>query len=335
MGHRETPDHVLNVDADLGLGLTPGQVMHARKKGDRRYERLRKQLMESEFALEVETQFGALDRLKPAGGRLPLGPYLAALWRRRHFIWRDVKSRVRTSNANERLGSLWLVLRPLLDAAFYGLIFSVVLRTAHGVDNYFAFIVVGIFMFQFTNSALTGAPGSIRQSKTLIRAFNFPRAAIPIALTLRQLLERLPAIAVMLVMIWAMPPHAAPTWTWLWFAPVLLLNTLFNLGLTLILARIGHEVPDISNAMGFATRILLYTSNILFPIDRLVDHPVALAVIQANPLFQFIDTFRLVLIHDTTPGPERWLALLAWGFGTLVIGFFFFGGREEAYGREQ
>ncbi len=334
MGHRETPDHALNVDADLGLGLTPGQVMHARKKGDRRYERLRKQLMESEFALEVETQFGALDRLKPAGGRLPLGPYLAALWRRRHFIWRDVKSRVRTSNANERLGSLWLVLRPLLDAAFYGLIFGLVLKAGRGTENFVAFILIGIFMFQFTNAAISQSPGVIRQQRALIRAFSFPRAAIPVSLVIRQLLQAAPGFAVMLVLIWAIPPHEQPTLLWLFFPVLLGIQVLLNLGIALGLARFGHAIPDLGQFVSFVGRILLYASGVIFPIDRFVNHPVALFVVELNPIYQFIDSYRMILMQGALPSFERWMTMLAWSIGTLVVGFLTFWLKEESYGRE-
>lgn len=334
MGRPDTPDRFFRGDVELGGGLFPGQAMHARKKGDRRYERLRARLMESEFALEVETQFGALDRLKPAGGRLPLGPYLEALWRRRHFIWRDVKSRVRTSNANERLGSLWLVLRPLLDAAFYGLIFGLVLNAGRGTENFVAFILIGIFMFQLTNAAISQSSGVIRHQRALIRAFSFPRAAIPVSLVIRQLLEAAPGFAVMLVLIWAIPPHEQPTLLWLLFPVLLAIQSLLNLGIALGLARFGHAVPDLGQFVSFVGRILLYASGVIFPIDRFVNHPMAHFIVELNPIYQFIDSYRMILMQGTFPPPERWMTLLAWSLGTLLVGFLVFWLKEESYGRE-
>ena len=71
--------------------------------------------------------------LQPVGIRPALATYLNDLWGRRHFIWMDSRHRVATSNSRNRLGSVWLILRPILDAAFYYVIFGLVLKMSGGV----------------------------------------------------------------------------------------------------------------------------------------------------------------------------------------------------------
>ena len=90
-----------------------------------------------------------VEGLAPIGARPRLGEYLAQLWDRRHFIWMDARHRGRLERQQERTGDgLWLLLRPLLDALMYYLIFGVILsRVLDQVENVPAFIIVGILMF--------------------------------------------------------------------------------------------------------------------------------------------------------------------------------------------
>lgn len=107
-----------------------GPTMHAMRTLSKRERKLREQLAQSDFVTDVEVAYGSTRHLRPVCGRPPLGQYLVDLWRRRHFIWREAQSRVSTQNSGDRLGALWLVLRPLMDAAFYWLIFGVTLNTS-------------------------------------------------------------------------------------------------------------------------------------------------------------------------------------------------------------
>ena len=88
--------------------------------------------------------------LKPIGVRPSLGEYVYGLWERRHFIWMDARHRVATQNSRNRLGSLWLVLRPLFDALMYYIIFALVLKVDRGMENFPGFIIIGVLMFRST-----------------------------------------------------------------------------------------------------------------------------------------------------------------------------------------
>ena len=62
-----------------------------------------------------------------------------------------------------RLGQLWQVLTPLLNAAVYYLIFGIILDTSRGVPNFPAFLITGIFMLQLHPAGVPSPrPGSCR-----------------------------------------------------------------------------------------------------------------------------------------------------------------------------
>lgn len=273
-------------------------------------------------------------RLYPVGVRRSTRAYIKETWDRRAFIWKDSRSKVRTQNQQHRLGSWWLVIKPVFDVIFFWILFGLVLKASRGMENYTAYIIIGVLMFQYFARALTQNASVMLQGKAMMRAFSFPRITVPLSLAVREALSMGPVLLVMFLGIIIIPPHAFLTFSWLLFIPAFALNVLFNLGLGLIIARFAYVVPDIGQILGVVSRILLYGSAVIFPIEQFINHPGVTAVIRANPVYIFIDLYRTLLISGGAGDAYHWLSLLAWSIGLLVIGFIIFWRAEEVYGRE-
>src|SRR5699024_1714205 len=273
--------------------------------------------------------------LEPIGEKASLREYLKELWQRRHFIWRESKNKVLNQTSNTFLGPLWLVLNPLLLAAFYWVIFGIVLGVSRGMDNFVAFIIIGILMFRFSSGVIGESTKAIASSRSMIKAFSYPRATIPISLVLRETLAQFIVMGVMLVMILAIPPHVSIDATWLLVPAIFVCHVLINLGMAFFFSRIGYKVPDFAQAMSFVTRILMYGSGVIFPVERFLENETALAIVQANPIYILLDAYRSILMENTIPPPSTWWSLAAWAVGLVVFGFLFFWRGEEEYAREQ
>lgn len=276
------------------------------------------------------------DGLSSVGARPDLGEYINQLWARRYFIWMDARHRVLSQNSRNRLGSAWLLLKPIMDAAFFFVVFGLILKVQReGIDNFGAFIIIGVLMFRATATSVTSSPSVLASGKAMIRAFSFPRAAIPISAVLRDGLQMIWAVGAMLVMIAVIPPFVTPAATWVLILPLLALQWMMNLGITFILARVGFRFPDTAQLMSFVSRLLMYGSGVIFPIDQILTHPVASAIIEANPVFQMLKMYRAVLMEGTLPAAESWMILGGWAAGLLLFGFLFFWRGEASYGDEQ
>lgn len=308
---------------------------HRARELTRTERKLRRAFAESDFAFDAQIAYGPIDHLQPLGGSPQLGTYIKQLWQRRHFIWLESRNKVSSTAMGNTLGLAWLIFKPLLDVAFYLILFGLILKTSRGVDNYIAFVTIGIFMFQSTKNAITSSIGSIRASKSMIRAFNFPRASIPIALVIRNFIERIPAYVAMFALIALIPPHETPELSWLLFPIILALHMIFDFGITLILARCGAAFPDLSYFTGFAMRFLLYGSGVIFPISRFVSNPDILAIVESNPVFIVLDMYRAALMENRVPEMSQWAQFGAWSLGLFVIGFIWFWRGEESYARER
>jgi teichoic acid transport system permease protein len=269
--------------------------------------------------------------LASSSARPTFRSYLAQLWQRRHFITAFATSRTASQYSSTTLGQLWQVLTPLMNAAVYFLIFGILFQTAKSVDNFVAFLVTGVFVFTFTQRSVTSGARSISGNLALIRALHFPRAALPLSSTIVEFQQLLISMTVLCVIVLATGEPL--TFAWLLAIPALMLQTLFNVGLGLFIARVGSRLPDISQLLPFITRTWLYMSGVFFVIpDRIPAGPLR-DVMQANPGAIYIELVRDALI-DTHSAPRlAWLFAVGWALVAFCVGIVFFWAGEERYGR--
>lgn len=281
---------------------------------------------------DVVHEVVVLDHLRQVYRRPELGEYLRLLWARRHFIAADSRGRVISGSQGTVLGLAWLMLRPILDGFAYYVVFGLLLGTSRGIENFLGYLLIGVFLFRFTSRCLSAGAQSLVQGRAMLKAFAFPRAALPIAVVAREALRFLPALAVMILLILVFPPAEAITWRWLLFPVILALQGLFNLGLALAAARVTARIPDVSQLISVLTRFWLYGSAVFFSYDRFIDDPRLLAVLHLNPMFVVLDMSRDVLLYATTPSLGSWLLLVTWTVAVGVGGLVLFWQAEDRYG---
>ncbi|WP_162616441.1 ABC transporter permease [Xylanimonas allomyrinae] len=272
-------------------------------------------------------------RLSRVGARPSLGRYLMELWRRRHFLWAEARAKVGAGSRETRLGQLWLVMTPMLDGLVFYVMFGLVLRAGRGVPNFIGFLLIGVFLFGFASRCITAGSNAINSGKNLIKAFQFPRASLPIAVVLREVLNLGIVLAALGVLLLAFPPAEIWSWRVALVVPILGLLIAFVTGVALFFARICAAVPDVNRLISLGMRLFMWGSGVMFPLARFENQPALLAVIRANPLFIAIDMARSVILHGLMPGGAQWLAMSGWAVGALVLGLIFFWKAEESYGR--
>lgn len=274
-------------------------------------------------------------RLRAVGARPPLGTYLRELWGSRHFISYDARVRLAVSQDNTLLGKVWVVLNPVLLGLTFFVIFGLLLKTGRGVDNFVAFIIVGMIMFQYSTRSVVGVSRSMYSGRALVHGFTFPRAALPVSIMTRDALTQCYAIAAMIVLILLVPPLEPVTWKWVLIVPVFALQTLFNLGLGMLLAPAVKKVPDVANLLSFAMRLWMYSSGIFYEPSRFVSDERILALFHFNPLYQVLTMSRQLLLRGEIPGWSNWAVLLTATTGLLVAGVLVFWYNEESYADER
>lgn len=275
--------------------------------------------------------------LRRAMARPRFHVYLRQLWERRHFILTYATSRNVSKYSSSALGQLWQVLTPLLNAAIYWVMFGLILGGSKNIDNYPAFLLIGMFIFTYTQRSVTAGAKSISGNLSLIRALHFPRASLPLAYTIQELQQLLISMGVLLVLV--VVTGEFPTWFWLMIPVVLVLQTMFNVGASLVMARVGSSVRDMNQLLPFIMRTWLYASGVFFSIqDKVVGVaklPQFVAnIMYLNPAASYIEVMRDILMGDKhSPPPWAMASCVFWALFALGFGFWHFWRAEERYGR--
>ncbi|MEO3773178.1 ABC transporter permease [Micromonospora sp. B9E7] len=283
----------------------------------------------------TQAQLAARHGLRVAGERPSVVEYSRRLWAYRHFIAAYANAKLVASYSNAKLGQLWQVLTPLTNAAVYYLIFGVVLAQ-NDMPNYIAYLTTGLFIFNFTQSAVLTGTQAISSNLGLIRALHFPRASLPLSTTLTQFQQLL---ASMVVLIGIVLVTGEPlTLEWLLLVPALFLQAVFNAGVVLLVARMGSKASDLKQVMPFVLRTWMYGSGVLYSVSLFERLPAwATTLVQYNPLLVYIELARYTLLEEAPLLNESltqlWLVGAGWALVAGVGGFIYFWRGEQEYGR--
>ncbi len=307
-----------------GVGARSGRIA-----GVRRPVRPITDEMEERMSL---ADLAAEHGLHRVGARPSFWRYLSEAWSRRDFVFTMARFRLRADLEGNRLGILWLLLQPCVNAAVYGIIFGVVQGDRRPHD-WAAHVVIGVFLFQFFSKSLSNGAKSITGSQALVQSLAFPRVTLPIGEVIEQFLSLMPSMGLLLVLL-PLLGHW-PTLDWLLVIPLLALFTLFNTGVALIAARLTVHVRDLTQLLPYISRILFYVSGVLFDVSIIFkEHPLVMRLYDFFPLFQVLQMARDALMGNAEYDPMYWVYFSAWAVLTFTVGLLFFWAAEERYGRD-
>jgi ABC-type polysaccharide/polyol phosphate export permease len=110
----------------------------------------------------------------------------------------------------------------------------------------------------------------------------------------------------------------APTGPGLLLLPVLFaIQLVMMLGLALLVSTLVALFTDASNAIQYLTRIMLFTTPVIFPVDAIP--PEIRDVLSWQPFFALFAAYQEVFGGDM-PGPGLVLQAALWAIAFLVIG---------------
>ena len=168
-----------------------------------------------------------------------------------------------------------------------------------------------MFVFAFTERSIVTGSNVMRANLQLIRALYFPRASLPLAYVIVELQQMLVGMVVLIpVMLVSGEPL---TVYWFLLLPVVLLQTAFNIGAALIVARLGGSLADVSELIPFILRITRYFCGVMYMVTTL---PAAvpnwgIKLLSLNPPAVYISLVRVALMttyRQNSPGNQPYSA---------------------------
>ncbi|WP_443056013.1 ABC transporter permease [Streptomyces sp. NBC_00239] len=283
-------------------------------------------------------RLAAAHGLRVSGARPSLAEYTRQLWGRRQFITAFASARMTATYSTARLGQVWHLMTPLLNAAVYYFIFGVVLNQSRHTPQFIPYLVIGVFTWDFFSSALNSGTRAVSGNLGLVRALQFPRASLPISTVVQLFQQLMVTMAALLLILLAFGQR--PRASWLLALPALFLLAVFCAGCAMAMARVGSRIPDITQLMPFVLRTWMYFSGVMWNIGYTLQSQhlpqVVTTAFQWNPAALFIDLMRFALLDSFHRGQlphHAWPLAAAWALLACVGGYVYFWKAEEVYGR--
>jgi ABC-2 type transport system permease protein len=227
------------------------------------------------------------------------------------LLWIISTNEFRLQYANTLLGFLWTILRPLV---FFGVIFTIlrgVLRFGANIENFPLILITGLIIYQYFAEATNRAVRSVSVREGIVRKMQFPRIIVPLSISLTA------AFTMILNFLAVLPLFALygvfPSPSWLLAIPLLVPLLAFCTGLGMLLSVVYVGFEDVAEIWGLISRMMLYLSPVLYPIDIVPERFQAM-LIAGNPLAPIIEQARVWIIGGDIASPAQiagvWLGVV-------------------------
>jgi homopolymeric O-antigen transport system permease protein len=232
-------------------------------------------------------------------------PELGEAWQHRHLSWVLARRNLKLRYAQTILGSVWIVIQPVLLAGMLTAIFGLLITLPTDGVPYALFAFAGTTLWSAFQRALIDTGISMAGNSAIILKVYFPRILVPLASVLTAVVDFLPVYALLiLVTVIGGQLSGWPILLSPFFAFIALLLAfgagLWTTALDAIFRDIRLVVPTIMQLVFYATPIM-YSESVVPQRWRLLYH--------LNPFVGIIQGFRWSIIAGAHP-PD--IAALSW-----------------------
>jgi len=195
------------------------------------------------------------------------------------------------------LGYMWTLLRPLLLFGILFVVFTQIVRFGNAVPHYPVVLLTGIVLFSFFSEATSAALQSFVQRDNLLRKVAFPRAAVPVAVTLTAAVNSALGLAVVVGL--ALFDGVTPRLTWLLVIPVVLGLVAAAACVSLALAVLYVKFRDMRPIWEVLLQLMFWGSPIIYAIEAV---PASFRpLLMVNPFSVIVQQVRVWLIDPNAP----------------------------------
>lgn len=232
--------------------------------------------------------------------------------------------RIRVRYKQSALGLAWALLQPLSLMGIYTVIFSLVTKIPSNDKPYSVFVYAALLPWLYFSGAVGIGAGSLVSHAQLVSKVYFPREILPFSYVFAAFFDLLMGSTVLAgMMIFYQLPVSGYA---LWLLPILLVETLFIGGVTLLLSAVQVRFRDIGLALPLVLQLWMFATPVVYPLASIPAwlRPYYLL----NPMAGVVENFRRVLIENRPPDNESLLVAAAVSVLLLPISFLYFKWQE-------
>ena len=223
--------------------------------------------------------------------------HLANLYHYRDLLWLWTGREVRVRYKQSLLGATWAIVQPLVLTVVFTLVFSRLVQVDTGGVPYPVFGYAELVPWTFFATSLSFGIPSLVNNLNLVGKIYFPREILPLASIGAALLDFGMASLVFAAM---MLVYQIPlTINVLWVIPLLALQIVLTIGVTLIGAALIVFFRDIRFVIPLLTQVWMYASPVIYPASLVPPQYQFLYFL--NPMAGIIDGYRRALVYGQPP----------------------------------
>ncbi len=251
------------------------------------------------------------------------------------LVWRDLKARYKSSV----LGIAWSFLQPMGMTAVLSLAFGIINRGNTAISAYPVFILSGLLAWNFFSTAILSGTGSVVNNGALVKKVYFPRVLLPISSVISGLINFVFALPIFFIAaaIYGFPLHESL----LWLPLVILIQVIFSIGLSLMLATLNVFYRDTQFILELAMQALFFLTPLWYDINtagsmqRLgVTVDIALWIHRLNPMASLVNIYQDLMYRGVVTTPDFWLRTMLTAIFVLVFGYWIFQKYSPRFGEE-
>ena len=251
---------------------------------------------------------------------------LMTFWRRRWLLRYFLHRQVTRTYKRSYLGFAWAILSPLIWVFFLTLIFSEALGLRfREIEenpnlNFGLYLYCGLLPFLAFSEAMNKGMNSIRGNSGLVQKVIFPLELLPFTNAIASMIDKFFGIGALLIVVLAfgqpLHPHV------LLLPLFVVLQVVFILGLTYLMAVFGTYLPDLDEVMRPIIRGMFFLTPIIWTPDRL---PEGIRwLVDYNPLAYLVEVYRDLVLRGEIPGGLSTLYFTLFSVALFIVGFTLF-----------
>ena len=194
------------------------------------------------------------------------------------------------------LGYLWTVLRPLMLFGVLYVVFTHVVRFGDAVPHYAVVLLAAIVVFNFFSEATSSGLTSLVARENLLRKVAFPRAAVPISVSMTAAANL--ALGLVVVFAFTLIDGVEAGLGWIGFLLCVVAAVVLATAMSVLLAVLFVRYRDVRPIWEVTLQMLFWGTPIIYTIENVpADFQ---ELIMMNPLAVVIQQGRHWLVPEST-----------------------------------
>lgn len=214
-----------------------------------------------------------------------------------------VRVRMAEKKFGRSLGSLWIVLDPIIQACLYFFILAFVFQI-QGTDVAFLPLYVSVQLWRLNAQIVGNSPYLLTGNSGVLQQTTFPVRI----LFMENLGFELFSFALNFIILFVVLQLAGitPGWSWLFLPFILLTHLICSASVALLIAAASTRVRDLAPLVSVFVTLWFYGSPVVYGMER-IKEPVRTVMVYVNPFVHIMPAYKAAIFGNA---PVRILPLL-------------------------